>query len=94
MESLYFIRVTNSTMHFMVEKVRAKLQGWDARKRSAIVQATLAQSVLLSFPNYFMQYMLIPKKVCDEVEGLARSFIWGNYKGKKKMSLVGWDVFF
>ncbi|KAH1097425.1 hypothetical protein J1N35_014346 [Gossypium stocksii] len=52
---------------------------------------TLAQSVLLSIPNYFMQSLMIPRGVCLEIERLARQFIWGCKDGHSKVSLVGWD---
>ncbi|KAA3477068.1 endonuclease/exonuclease/phosphatase family protein [Gossypium australe] len=50
-----------------------------------------SMSVLLTIPSYFMQSIMIPRKICDEIEFLVRRFIWGTSDGKKKMSLVGWD---
>ncbi|KAA3470370.1 Retrovirus-related Pol polyprotein LINE-1 [Gossypium australe] len=66
-------RVTNSTISFVVEKVRRKLKNWDVRKLSIARRITLAQSVLLSILNYFMQLMLIPKGVYTEIERLPLS---------------------
>ncbi|KAA3459207.1 reverse transcriptase [Gossypium australe] len=63
-------RVTKSTFSFVVEKIRHKLNSWNARKLSIAGKVTLAQSVLLFIPNYFMQSMLIPKGVCAEIERL------------------------
>lgn len=37
-----------------------------------------------------MQSMVIPKGVCDEIEHIARQFIWGSISGQKKLALVGW----
>ncbi|XP_016670075.1 uncharacterized protein [Gossypium hirsutum] len=54
-------------------------------------QVTLAQSVLLAIPNYFMQTVLVPKGVCDEIEKIARQFIWGSSMGHSKCALVGWE---
>lgn len=51
---LFHQRVTNSTLQFVVEKVHEKLQSWDAKKLSIARRITLAQSVLLSIPSYFM----------------------------------------
>lgn len=84
--------VTNNTMHFMVEKVRTKLQSWDAQQLSIAGRATLAQSVLLLIPSYFMHSMMIPRGVCKEIESLEQSFIWGSFEGKRKISLIGWDT--
>ncbi|KAA3473179.1 reverse transcriptase [Gossypium australe] len=79
---LFHKRVTNSTLHFVIEKVRMKLQSWDARR------VILVQSVLLVIPSYFMQSMMIPRQICDKIECLVRRFIWGTSDGKKKMSLA------
>ncbi|KAH1057930.1 hypothetical protein J1N35_035995 [Gossypium stocksii] len=38
-----------------------------------------------------MQSIMIPKKIYDKIESVARIFIWGTIYGRKKMSLVGWD---
>ncbi|XP_012487975.1 uncharacterized protein LOC105801186 [Gossypium raimondii] len=84
-------RITKSTLSFIVDKVRKKLQSWDARKLSIAGRITLAQSILLSIPNYFMQSLMIPKGVSADIERLVRQFIWGNTDGQPKMSLVGWN---
>ncbi|KAA3469798.1 LINE-1 reverse transcriptase isogeny [Gossypium australe] len=65
-------RVTKNTLNFVVDKVRKKLQSWDARKLSFAGRITLVQSVLLSIPNYFMQSLMIPKSVCADIERLVR----------------------
>ncbi|MBA0598271.1 hypothetical protein Gorai_008042, partial [Gossypium raimondii] len=51
---LFHKRVTNITMHFVVEKVRGKLQSWDVKRLSIAGRITLAQSILMSIPSYFM----------------------------------------
>ncbi|KAA3465252.1 LINE-1 reverse transcriptase isogeny [Gossypium australe] len=86
-------RVTKSTFSFVVDKVRRKFNSWDARKLSIARRVTLAQSVLLSIPNYFMQSTLIPKGVCAEIKRLVRQFIWSCAEGHPKMSLVGGILF-
>lgn len=84
-------RVTKSTLSFIVDKIRRKLHNWEARKLSIAKIITLAQSVLLTIPNYFMQSLSIPKGVCDEIEHIMRQFIWGSTSGHSKLALVGWD---
>lgn len=64
-------RVTISTLNFMMEKVRHKLQSWEARKLSITGRITLAQFILISILNYFMQSMLIPKRICTKIEQLS-----------------------
>lgn len=54
---LFHKRSTITSLRFIVEKVRAKLCNWDASKLSIAGRFTLAQSILLTIPNYFMQTM-------------------------------------
>ncbi|KAA3485757.1 reverse transcriptase [Gossypium australe] len=84
-------RITKSSFNFVIDKVRNKLQNWDARKLSLAGRITLAQSVLLAIPSYLMQSLVIPKGVCDEIEMIVRQFIWGSSTGKSKPALVGWE---
>lgn len=84
-------RVTKYTLSFVVDKVRRKLQSWDARRLSMARRIIMAQSVFLLIPNYFMQSLMISRGVCLEIERLARQFIWESTDGHSKMSLVGWD---
>ncbi|KAL1165141.1 hypothetical protein V6Z11_A06G112000 [Gossypium hirsutum] len=80
-----------STFKFVVEKVRRKLDSWDAQMLSMAGRVTLARSVLLSIPNYFIQFVKIPISVCKEIEKIARGFIWGRSTTSQKPSLVKWN---
>ncbi|KAA3474043.1 Retrovirus-related Pol polyprotein LINE-1 [Gossypium australe] len=68
-------RVTKNTLSFIMDKVRKKLQSWDAKKLSIAGRITLAQSVLLFIPNYFMQSLMISKGVSADIERLVRQLI-------------------
>ncbi|KAH1081996.1 hypothetical protein J1N35_021757 [Gossypium stocksii] len=68
-------KVKNSTLNFVVEKVNNKLSSWDANQFSLAGRVTLAQSVLISIPSYFMQTMMVPKGICDEIERIVRKFV-------------------
>ncbi|MBA0642618.1 hypothetical protein Goklo_026973 [Gossypium klotzschianum] len=51
----------------------------------------MAQSVLLVIPSYFMQTMLIPKGLCEEIERMVRQFVWGSSSSGRKVALVVGD---
>lgn len=87
---LFHRRVTKSTFSFFVDKVRRKLSNWNASSLSLVGRITLAQSVLLSIPNFFMQTIKIPLGICDEIEKITRAFIWGCTSSNKKVPLVKW----
>lgn len=61
-------RVTVTLFNLWWKKVCGKFQSWEAKNLSLAGRITLAQSVLLSIPSYFMQFMMIPRKTCDEIE--------------------------
>lgn len=42
--------------------------------------------------NYFMLNVLIPQGVCNEIERIARKFIWGLWNEERKASLVKWET--
>ncbi|KAG8473137.1 hypothetical protein CXB51_035140 [Gossypium anomalum] len=84
-------RVTKSTLNFVVEKVRGKLHNWEARKLSFAGRVTLAQSVLLAIPSFFMQSLLVPKGVCEEIEKIVRQFSSGGSNEQHKIAMVGWE---
>ncbi|GMJ08231.1 hypothetical protein like AT4G29090 [Hibiscus trionum] len=39
-----------------------------------------------------MQTMILPKKVCNDIEGLIRRFIWGSASPTPKLSLINWEA--
>lgn len=83
--------VTTDTFDFVLSKVRNNLNGWEVKKLSLVGRITLAKSVLLVIPNYFMGTMRIPTSICNEIEKVARNFIWGSTLEAKKPALVSWN---
>lgn len=57
---LLHTRTTKKSFQFIIDKVRNKLTGWDARKLSLVGRITLAQSVMSAIPIYFMQSVFLP----------------------------------
>lgn len=68
-------RVGIHSFEFVVKKVHDKLNGWVAKKLSLAGQATLAKTVLLSIPNYFMATTQLSILACREIKKLAGNFI-------------------
>lgn len=60
--------VTKCTFNFVMDKVCYKLGNWNAKSLSLAGRITLARSVMLSIPNYFMRTVKIPLGICDEIE--------------------------
>ncbi|KAG8486162.1 hypothetical protein CXB51_019593 [Gossypium anomalum] len=67
---LFHDGVTISSLKFVVDKVKLRLQSWDVRQLSLAGRVTLAQVVLLTIPTYFMQSLKILQGICDEIESI------------------------
>ncbi|MBA0730161.1 hypothetical protein Golax_022850, partial [Gossypium laxum] len=85
---LFHEKITNISLRFMVKKVKVKLQGWDARQLSLVGKITLAQLVLLAIPKYFMQSLMIPKGIFEEIKRIIRQFIWGNLRVGRRLNTL------
>ncbi|KAH1083864.1 hypothetical protein J1N35_023625 [Gossypium stocksii] len=65
---LLYEKVTTNTLRFVVDKVQSKPSDWDVKQLSLAGRVTLTRSILLTIPNYFMQSMMTPKGLCEEIE--------------------------
>ena len=52
----------------------------------------LIKSVHVNLHVYYMSLFRMPKGVIAELEKIQRQFLWGDYKGKKKLRLVDWNT--
>lgn len=48
------------------------------------------KSVALALLGYSVNCFLLPKKICDTINGLLAEFWWGRDEGKYKISWVAW----
>lgn len=88
---LHHSRVTNFTYQFVIDKARKRMSTWKAKTLSLAGRATLIRSVLNSLPIYYMQTALLPIKVCDDLDKIARDFLWGSCGNRRRPSLVARD---
>ncbi|KAL4297847.1 hypothetical protein GQ457_12G017420 [Hibiscus cannabinus] len=68
------------------------LPGWSARHLSFAGKVALANAVLLAIPTYYMQTCRLSSRVCEDIERLVRSFIWGTSTQHHVVSFVNWDA--
>ncbi|XP_016667495.1 uncharacterized protein [Gossypium hirsutum] len=89
---LFHRQVTMNTFKFVMDKVKRKLNNWNAKMLSMARWVTLALSVLLSIPNYFMQTLKIPSSICVEIKKIAWGCIWGSSAANQKPHLLGFNL--
>ncbi|GMY20060.1 reverse transcriptase [Fagus crenata] len=83
-------RQSSSDFHIITERVQAKLAGWKSKLLSPAGKLVLIQSAVTPIPEYVMQCMSVPLKVCNSIDKLCRDFLWGSTLEKRKMHLVSW----
>lgn len=72
---VFHSRVEKNTFQFVVDKVQAKLNGFDAKMLFMVGRIVLSNSVLLAIPRYFMQVAMIPVGICEKIESIVCQFV-------------------
>lgn len=82
---IFHNRVNKHSFQFIIDKVNQRLSAWKARTLSLAGKLTLTKSVLQALPTYTIQYCMIPKGVCADIDKICRGFIWGfaNLRGRE-----------
>jgi hypothetical protein len=75
----------------VIDRLQNKLSSWKAKTLSFAGRITLAKSVLGNLPSYYLSLFKAPKRVLSILEGLRRSFVWGDVDGKGKINWIKWD---
>ena len=73
------------------EKVGRKLVGWKGKLLSIGGREILIKAVAQAVPTYTMSCFLIPKGLCEEIEGMIRKFWWGQRQDESKIAWVSWE---
>lgn len=84
-------RINKETFGEVIEKVSAKLAGWKRKFLSLAGRITLTKSVLSAIPVHTMSTIALPTSTLDQIDKIARSFIWGSSEGSRKQHLVAWE---
>jgi hypothetical protein len=85
-------RTTRGHFSHIINKIQNRLSGWKQQCLSFAGRITLSKSVLSSIPYYHMQYAKIPKTLCDDMEKMQRSFVWGDTDQSRKSHLISWET--
>ncbi|KAJ0616096.1 putative RNA-directed DNA polymerase [Helianthus annuus] len=74
----------------VIRKFRSKLNGWKSKTLSFAGRVTLAKAVLGSLASYFLGIFKAPKAVLKTLEGIRRSFVWGQVGNRNKLCWIRW----
>ena len=76
--------------NFVIDRVQAKLDGWKSKLLYHAGRLVLLKFVALPIPNYYIQCVALPSKVCNSIDKFYRNFLWGSTPEKKKLHIVNW----
>ena len=60
---IFTTRRTTQSYQYLVDKIRMRIEGWQAKYLSMASQATLKKASMTSIPIYAMQTILLPQKI-------------------------------
>ena len=72
------------------EKVGKKLLGWKEKMLSMGGKEILIKAIVQVVPTYTIGCFLLPKSLCEDLEGMMRNLWWGQQNQETKMAWVGW----
>ncbi|MCH80381.1 hypothetical protein A2U01_0001148, partial [Trifolium medium] len=75
----------NQAFNYIQDRVWKKLKGWKERNLSFAGRGTLIKVVAQAIPTYLMSCFLLPKGLCNHMEGLISRFWWGSNVDQRKI---------
>lgn len=76
----------------LIDKLRRKLQSFDASKVSIAGRVVLLKAVIDSVPLFWFSLYKMPSQIVNIIEQMRRNFFWGQFKdSEKKMHLLNWE---
>ena len=89
---IFTTRRTASSYQYLVDNIRKRIEGWQARYLSMAGRATLIKALVTSVPLYAMQTTLLPQKICHHIDKLSCNFLWGDTEHRRSCHTVNWET--
>lgn len=85
-------RVARNVYNDILDKVSKKLASWKGNLLNKAGRACLVRSVTTAIPVYTMQLHYLPTFVCNRLDKMARSFLWGGDGLSRTWNHVNWHI--
>lgn len=83
----------NKVSHYsyLIEKISAKLGGWQSKLLSQAGRLTLIKSVLDAVPLYSASTISIPYSILSHMGKICANFFWRGFESEHRKHWVAWD---
>jgi len=85
-------RATKDTYDYILENMHRRLSTWKGNLLNKAGRVCLAKSVTTAMPIYTMQMHYLPSNICDKIDRVTKSFIWGGTGSNRKWNRVKWSA--
>ena len=72
-------------------RVWRKVQGWKEKLLTQAGREVLIKDIVQAIPTYTMSCFKLPKKLCNDLEGIVCNFWWGHSGEVRKVHWVKWS---
>lgn len=74
----------------MKDQLKQRIDNWSIRFLSQGGKKVIIKAILQAIPTYVISSFLLPKSLCDEMEGIIAKFWWQKGHGKKGIHWCSW----
>lgn len=75
----------------ITDRVPKRALDWKVKFLSEVRKEILIKAVLQAIPTYNMSIFLLPKKLCNDLNGIMQRFWWEHKNDEKKIHWMRWD---
>ncbi|KAA3480252.1 reverse transcriptase [Gossypium australe] len=83
-------RKKRSSFQNLKDRLNQKIDNWSTRALSQGGKEVFIKAVLQAIPTYSMSCFLLPKVLCNELEGIIAKFWWQKSRNKKGIHWCNW----
>jgi hypothetical protein len=76
---------------YIIDRVRKRISDWKVKFLSQAGKEILIKAVLQAIPTYSMSIFLLPKKLCNNLNGIMQRFWWEHKNDEKKIHWMKWE---
>ncbi|XP_057787364.1 uncharacterized protein LOC131004671 [Salvia miltiorrhiza] len=83
-------RSKTEIFQMLVDRTRKKSKDWKRRFLSSVGKVVLIKAVLQAIPSYLMSCFVIPEQICQNLNGIAARFFWGQKQEERRIHWKSW----